>query len=94
MDARSEMEKKLKCRAYKSLENPDGRVSLCGEPAQKDENGREFFEIPSHQREDQMKKLISYEFSQVYSVDDPPAKLELEKAEVKRKGRKSNEIMI
>ncbi len=90
------MAARLKCRAYKNKDNPDGRVSLCGEPSQRDENGREFFEIPSHQREDQMKKLISYEFSQVYDIQERPGadELVLEKAEVKRRGRKSNEIEI
>lgn len=65
-------QQRIKCRAYKSEENPDGRESLCGEPIQIDENGREFFEIPGHQRDYLVKLLPSYEFSEAYDISDRP----------------------
>lgn len=65
---------RLKCRAYKNAENPDGRETMCGEPCQTDEDGREFFEIPGHQREYIRKLMPSYEVSEVYEVGDKPAK--------------------
>lgn len=74
-DYRNMLEQRAKCRAYKNKENPDGRVSLCGEPVQFDEDGREFFEIPGHRREDLIHRMTGYEFSEVYMVEDPiPAK--------------------
>jgi len=62
---------RLKCRAYKNLENPDAQESLCGEPVQVDpENGREFFEIPAHTRDYMMKKMPSYEFTEAYDISE------------------------
>lgn len=72
--------RRIKCRAYKNEANPDGRESLCGEPVQIDpENGREFFEIPGHQREYQMKLNPSYEFTESYDISDRPAPIEKKK---------------
>lgn len=65
---------KIKCKAYKNQENPDGRESLCGEPLQTDENGREFFEIPGHQRDYLRKLFPSYEFSESYEIGSKPKK--------------------
>jgi hypothetical protein len=64
---------RIKCRAYKDADNPDGRESLCGEPRQIDEDGREFFEVPGHQREYLQKLLPSYEFSEEYDITDQKA---------------------
>jgi hypothetical protein len=66
---------RIKCRAYKNEENPDGRESLCGEPVQIDKrNGREFFLIPGHQREYLSKLMPSYEFTESFDISDekPP----------------------
>lgn len=64
----------IKCRAYKNRENPDGRESLCGEPVQRDDDGREYFEIPGHQRDYLSKLMPSYEFTEAYDVrDEKPA---------------------
>lgn len=65
---------RIKCRAYKNLENPDGRETLCSEPIQVDEDGRQFFEVPGHQREYLSKLLPSYEFSESYDVTDEKPK--------------------
>lgn len=60
----------IKCKAYKNEDNPDGRLSMCGEPLQYEEGtGKEFFEIPGHQREYQMKLNPSYTFSAPYRVE-------------------------
>lgn len=66
---------RIKCRAYKNEENPDGRESLCGEPLQRDKDGREFFEVPGHQRDYLVKLLPSYEITESYDITDekPPA---------------------
>jgi hypothetical protein len=89
-DYLDELQKYAKCRAYKDKENPDGRVSLCGEPFQRDESGREFAEIPAHQRDYLMKQFPSYEFSQVYQVlpgDKAPREIKLEKPPKPQRGR-------
>lgn len=52
---------KTKVRICKPADNPDDRVSLCGAPVQKDEEGRHFFEIPAHQAEYQIKLHPHYE---------------------------------
>lgn len=64
---------RIKCRAYKNAESPDARESLCGEKVQMDEEGREYFEIPGHQREYLSKLMPSYTFSEAYDMNDGPA---------------------
>jgi hypothetical protein len=90
-DYLDELQRYAKCRAYKDKENPDGRVSLYGEKYQRDENGREFAEIPAHKREEAMKAFPSYEFSQVYQkmkkADPAPDKIILEKPPKPQRGR-------
>lgn len=48
---------KVKVRVDKK--QPDDRTSLCGEPVQTDEEGRQFFIIPAHQA-DYIKDTFSY----------------------------------
>lgn len=63
---------RIKCKAYKNKDNPDDRMSLCGEPVQTDKKGRQFFVIPGHQREYLKKLLPSYEFGESYDIADEP----------------------
>jgi hypothetical protein len=89
-DYLDELQKYAKCRAYKDKENPDGRVSLYGERYQRDENGREFAEIPAHKREEAMKAFPAYEFSQVYQKvpgAESPEKITLENPPKPQRGR-------
>ena len=69
MNIEDRISAKLKCRAFKNRENPDARESLCGEPLQRDKDGREFFEVPGHQREYLKKLLPSYEITEIYEVE-------------------------
>lgn len=72
--------RRIKCRAYKNEENPDGRESLCGEPRQVDpENSREFFEVPGHQREYLVKLLPSYDFTPSFEIDEKVPDIEAKK---------------
>lgn len=61
---------KTKVRFYKPLDNQDDRVSLAGEPVQRDEDGRQFFAIPAHQAEYQTKLHPHYEAGEVF-VEEP-----------------------
>lgn len=70
MGVEDKVNRSIKCRAYKNEESPDGRESLCGERVQVDENGREFFEIPGHQREYISKLLPSYDVTEAYDTRD------------------------
>jgi len=72
--------RRIKCRAYKSIDNPDGRETLCGEAVQRDEDGREFFEIPGHQREYISKLMPSYELTDSYDISDRPESVKIRKA--------------
>jgi len=68
---------RIKVRAYKNIESPDGRESLCGSPRQIcPDTGREFFEVPAHQRGYLVKLLASYDFTEEYEVgpDGKPVK--------------------
>jgi hypothetical protein len=69
---KEQMEARLKCKAYKNEETPDDRRTLCGEPLKVDENGRQYFEIPDHQREYIAKMLTSYTVSESYDIENPP----------------------
>lgn len=59
---------RMKVYAYKNEENPDGRETLCGEARQFDENGREFFIVPAHQKEYLKQILPSYEYSEEFEA--------------------------
>ena len=59
---------RIKVTAYKPEENPDDRISLCGEPFQRDKDGRQFAIIPGHCADYQKQMLPRYEFSEEYEV--------------------------
>lgn len=77
---KEQMEARLKCKAYKNEENPDDRRTLCGEPLKIDENGRQYFEIPDHQREYISKMLTSYTVSESYDIENPVSPKELKRS--------------
>lgn len=52
---------KTRVRIYKPADNQDDRVSLCGEPVKVDDDGQQYFEIPAHQAEYQIKLHPHYE---------------------------------
>lgn len=70
---------RIKVACYKPADNPDNRTSMCGEPMQIDEDGREFFVIPSHAAELHKKLFPTYEFGEEFEVKEgeeaaPPKK--------------------
>ena len=60
---------KVKVKVYKKT--PDDRTSLCGEPVQSDENGREYFIIPSHQAEYISLVFRHYEVGEEFIPENP-----------------------
>ena len=72
---------RIKVAAYKPVDNPDNRLSMCGELMQTDEDGREFFVIPAHAAEMHAKLFPSYEFSEEFEVKEG------EEAKPKKAGR-------
>ncbi|GEM_PF-3213508 len=67
---------KVKVRFYKKTE--DDRTSLCGEPMQIDEKGREFFEIPAHQADYISKVFPHYEMGEEF-IPEKKEKVETSK---------------
>ena len=61
---------RIKVKVYKPLKNPDDRLSLCGEPVQTDEEGRQFFIIPSHQAKYQKELHAHYEFGEEFEIEE------------------------
>ena len=70
MSITDKIQARIKVAAYKPENNPDNRMTLCGEPLQRDEYGREFFIIPGHCAEHHKKLFPSYEFSEEFEVKD------------------------
>lgn len=62
----AEIANRTKVRVYKPADNPDDRVSLAGAPVQRDEDGRQFFEIPAHQAEYQAALHPHYEVGEAF----------------------------
>lgn len=62
---------RTKVRVFKPEGNPDDRVSLCGNPVQRDSEGRQFFEIPAHQAEYQVSLHPHYTVIGEAFVDEP-----------------------
>jgi hypothetical protein len=69
MSIQDKIQARIKVVAYKPEKNPDNRTDLCGEPFQKDEDGREFAVIPAHCKEQHAKLFPTYEFSEEFEVD-------------------------
>jgi hypothetical protein len=86
MSIEDKVNARLKCRAYKPEGNPDGRLSMCGEKVEYDKDGRQFFTIPGHQRDYQMKLNPSYEFSETYDTSEGAPSGKLESAEPTKRG--------
>ena len=70
MSISDKIQARIKVAAYKPEKNPDNRTSLCGEPMQVDEDGREFFIIPGHCAEHHKKLFPSYEFSEEFEIEE------------------------
>ena len=70
MSITDKIQARIKVAAYKPEKNPDNRETLCGEPKQFDEEGREFFIIPAHCAEKHKKLFPTYEFSEEFEVSD------------------------
>jgi hypothetical protein len=69
-----EISARTKVKIYKPEGNPDDRVSLCGSPVERDENGRQFFMIPAHQAAYQAELHPHYEVGEAV-VEDAPKKV-------------------
>lgn len=64
---------KMKVKVYKPEDRLDDRPTLCGEPVQFDDDGRQFFTIPAHQADYQSKLHPHYEFGEAF-IDEEPKK--------------------
>lgn len=65
---------RMKIKAFKPADNPDDRLTLCGEPVMRDDEGRQYFIIPAHAADYQSKLHPHYEFGEPYIDGEEPKK--------------------
>lgn len=76
---------KLKVKVF--LKIPDGRLTLCGEPKQMGEDGREFFVIPAHQGKYIEDTIRHYEVGEEFIEEKKPTPMEEFEDGLEKRGR-------
>lgn len=69
-DQMNAVQNRMRVKVVKPADQLDDRLSLCGEPVQTDEDGNQYFVIPAHQAEYQMKLHPHYIFGEPYIEEE------------------------
>jgi len=83
---------KLKVRVF--LKTPDDRLTLCGEPKQTGEDGREFFVIPAHQGKYIRDTILHYEVGEEFVEEKKPTPIEELDKSIEKKGKGKQPFMM